>query len=113
MISKNNILIVDLISNQNVPLSLHTLVAFVLHLLEPRIAIILPTIAAVAIVLTASPSLVSPLTRSLELDSGNTQHFALQKAVAAKVSGDESGKMFLFHRCCHLAKPPWRLPRQP
>ena len=87
MISKNNILIVDLISNQNVPLSLHTLVAFVLHLLEPRIAIILPTIAAVAIVLTASPSLVS-LTRPLELDSGN-QHFALQKAVAAKVSGGD------------------------
>ena len=87
MISKNNILIVDLISNQNVPFSLHTLVAFVLHLLEPRIAIILPTIAAVAIVPTASPSLV-PLTRPLELDSGN-RHFALQNPVAAKVSGDK------------------------
>ena len=61
---------------------------FVFHLLKPRIAIITQTIAAVAIVLKRLHSLVS-LTRPLELDSGN-QHFALQKAVAAKVSGDES-----------------------
>ena len=81
-------MIVDFIPNQNVLLCLPILLTFVFHLLEPRIAITLPTIAAVAIVLTASPSLVS-LTRSLELDSGN-QHFALQKAAAAKVSGDES-----------------------
>ena len=81
-------MIVEFISNQNVLLFLHRRVTFVFHLLEPRIAITRPTIAAVAIALTASPSLVS-LTRSLELDSGN-QHFALQKAVAAKVSGDES-----------------------
>ena len=78
----------EFISNQNVLVSLLILATSVFHLLEPRIAITLPTIAAVAIVLTASPSLVS-LTRPLELDSGN-QHFALQKAVAAKVSGDES-----------------------
>ena len=67
------------------------------HALEPWIAIIgiiLPTIAAVAIVLTASHSLVS-LTRSLELESGN-QHFALQKAVAAKVSGGDSIAVSLF-----------------
>ena len=82
-------MIVEFISNQNVLLCLPILLTSVFHLLEPRIAITLPTIAAVAIALTASPSLVSPLTRSLELDSGN-QHFALQKAVAAKVSGDES-----------------------
>lgn len=81
-------MIVEFISNQNVLLCLHILVTSVFHLLEPRIAITQPTIAAVAIVLTASHSLVS-LTPSLELDSGN-QHFALQKAVAAKVSGDES-----------------------
>ena len=81
-------MIVDFIPNQNVLLCLPILLTSVFHLLEPRIAITLPTIAAVAIALTASPSLVS-LTRSLELESGN-QHFALQKAVAAKVSGDES-----------------------
>ena len=81
-------MIVEFIPNQNVLFFLHRRVTFVFHLLEPRIAITLPTIAAVAIVLTASPSLVS-LTRSLELDSGN-QHFALQNPVAAKVSGDES-----------------------
>ena len=69
-------MIVEFISNQNVPLFLTNLATSVFHLLEPRIAITLPTIAAVAIVLTASPSLVSPLTRSLELESGN-QHFAL------------------------------------
>ena len=88
-------MIVEFISNQNVPLFLTNLATSVFHLLEPRIAITLPTIAAVAIVLTASPSLVSPLTRSLELDSGN-QHFALQKAVAAKVSGDESCQTVSF-----------------
>ena len=82
-------MIVEFISNQNVPLFLTNLATSVFHLLEPRIAITLPTIAAVAIVLTASPSLVSPLTRSLELESGN-QHFALQNPVAVKVSGDES-----------------------
>ena len=81
-------MIVDFISNQNVLFCLPILATFVFHLLEPRIVITLPTIAAVAIVLTASHSLVS-LTRSLELDSGN-QHFALQNPVAAKVSGDES-----------------------
>ena len=81
-------MIVEFISNQNVLLCLPILLTFVFHLLEPKIAVTRPTIAAVAIVLTASPSLVS-LTRSLELDSGN-QHFALQKAAAAKVSGDES-----------------------
>ena len=81
-------MIVEFISNQNVLFCLPILLTFVFHLLEPRIAITLPTIAAVAIVLTASHSLVS-LTRSLELDSGN-HHFALQKAVAAKVSVDES-----------------------
>ena len=78
----------EFISNQNVLVSLLILATSVFHLLEPRIAITRPTIAAVAIALTASPSLVS-LTRPLELDSGN-HHFALQKAVAAKVSGDES-----------------------
>ena len=106
-------MIVEFISNQNVLLCLPNLATFVFHLLEPRIAITLPTIAAVAIALTASPSLVSPMTRSLELESGN-QHFALQKAVAAKVSGDEKRpKCIFFHRCCHLAKLPWQLPRQP
>ena len=110
-------MIVDFISNQNVPLYLPNLATCVFHLLEPRIAITLPTIAAVAIVLTASPSLVSPLTRSLELDSGN-QHFALQKAVAARVSGgDRFGKIILssilktlYHRYCHLTELPWQLP---
>ena len=97
-------MIVEFISNQNVPLFLTNLATSVFHLLEPRIANTLPTIAAVAIVLTASPSLVS-LTRPLELDSGN-QHFALQNPVAAKVSGDESCQnVFFLHRCCHLAKP--------
>ena len=81
-------MIVEFISNQNVLFCLPILVTSVFHLLEPRIAITLPTIAAVTIAQTASPSLVS-LTRPLALDSGN-QHFALQKAVAAKVSGDES-----------------------
>ena len=81
-------MIVEFISNQIVLLCLPILDTFVFHLLEPRIAITLPTIAAVAIALTASPSLVS-LTPPLELDSGN-QHFALHNPVAAKVSGDES-----------------------
>ena len=87
-------MIVEFISNQNVPLFLTNLATSVFHLLEPRIAITLPTIAAVAIALTTSPSLVS-LTPSLELESGN-RHFALQNPVAAKVSGDESCQNFLF-----------------
>ena len=65
-----------------------------LHLLEPRIATILVTIAAVANVLRTSHSHVS-LTQPLELDSGS-QHFALQKAVAAKVSGGDSIAVSLF-----------------
>ena len=82
-------MIVEFISNQNVLLCLPILLTFVFHLLEPRIAITLPTIAAVTIALTASHSLVS-LTPPLELDSGNTQHFALQKAVAVMVGGQEN-----------------------
>ena len=69
----------------NVLLSLPHLATFVSHLLEPRIATITPTIAAAAIVLRTSHSPVSPLTQPLGLDSGG-QHFARQKAVAAKVS---------------------------
>ena len=93
--SKNDIVIVDFISNQNVLLCLPILLTFVFHLLEPKIAVTRPTIAAVAIVLTASHSLVS-LTRSLELESG-THHFALQKAVAARVSCEEPVNHFLVH----------------
>ena len=66
-----------------------------LHLLEPRIATILLTIAAVANALRASHSHVL-LTRPLELESGS-QHFALQQAVAAKVSGGDSIVRSLFH----------------
>ena len=54
----------------------------------------LVTIAAVAIVLRTSHSHVS-MTQPLELDSGS-QHFALQQAVAAKVSGGDSIAVSLF-----------------
>ena len=67
-------------------LSLQHLATFVSHLLEPRIATI-PTIAAAAIVLRTSQFHVS-LTQPLGLDAGS-QHFALQKAVAVKVSGEK------------------------
>ena len=73
--------------NQNVLLCLPHQATSVLHLLEPWIATILVTIAAVANVLRASHSHVL-LTQPLELDSGS-QHFALQQAVAAKVSGGD------------------------
>ena len=59
---------------------------FVSHLLEPRIATMLPTIAAAAFVLRVSHSRVFIVTQPLEPDSGS-RHFALQKAVAVKVSG--------------------------
>ena len=52
------------------------------------------TIAAAANVLRASHSHVL-LTQPLELESGS-QHFALQKAVAAKVSGGDSIAVSLF-----------------
>ena len=52
------------------------------------------TIAAVANVLRTSHSHVL-LTQPLELDSGS-QHFALQQAVAAKVSGGDSIVLSLF-----------------
>ena len=65
-------------------LSLQHLVTFVSHLLEPRIATMTMTIAAAAIVLKAPQFHVS-LTQPLVLDAGS-QHFALQKAVAARVS---------------------------
>ena len=59
------------------------------HMLKPRIVtiLLLETIAAAANVLRASHSHV-PLTRPLGLDSGS-QHFALQQAVAARVSGGD------------------------
>ena len=92
-------MIVDFISNQNVLLFLHRWVTFVFHLLEPRFATMMTmealsshhlflTAAAVGVTL----KLLAPLTRPLDLDFGSqcTHHFALQKAVAAKVSGDES-----------------------
>ena len=123
--------------NQNVLLCLPHQATSVLHLLEPWIATILLTIAAAASVLRASHSHVL-LTQPLELDSGS-QHFALQKAVAAKVSGGDSIVLSLFHewedgnailsggekcptfsfssntpchRCGHLTKLPWQLPKQ-
>ena len=83
-----------------------------LHLLEPSIAAImlLVTIVAVANVLRASHSYV-PLTQPLELDAGS-QYFALQKAVAVRVSyGDRIAKVCgdiyycektLLHRCSNL-----------
>ena len=89
--------------NQNVLLCLPHQVTSALHLMEPRIATIplyhqtagpLLTIAAVANVLRTSHSHVL-LTQPLELDSGS-QHFALQQAVAAKVSGGDSIVVSLF-----------------
>ena len=65
-----------------------------LHLLEPWIATILVIIAAVTKVLRTSHSHVL-LTQPLELESGS-QHFALQQAVAAKVSGGDSIVLSLF-----------------
>ena len=65
------------------------MVIFVSHLLEPMIATMLSTIAAAAFVLRTSHSHVFIVTQPLELDSGS-RHFALQKAVAVKVSGGKS-----------------------
>ena len=73
--------------DQNVLLCRPHLVTFVSHLLEPRTAIIPVTVAAAASVLRASHSHVS-LTQPLGLDSG-CHHFALQKAAAARVGGDD------------------------
>ena len=77
-----------------VPLSLPQ-ASFVFHLLEASrtVPIMLVTIVAVANVLRASHSHVS-LTRPLGLDSG-IQHFALQKAVAVRVSGEVECVQFL------------------
>ena len=81
--------------NQNVLLSPPHWATSVLHLMEPGIATILVTITAVANVLRTSHSHVLILTQPLELESGS-QHFALQKAVAAKVSGGDSIAISLF-----------------
>jgi len=70
--------------HQNVLLCLPHQATSVFHLLEPWVATTLLTIVAVANVLRTSHSHVLILTQPLELDSGS-QHFALQKAVAAKV----------------------------
>ena len=62
---------------------------FVSHLLESRIVTMLSTIAAAANAPRTSHSHVLIVTQPLELDSGS-QHFALQQAVAARVSyGDK------------------------
>ena len=71
--------------DQNVLLCLLYRATSVSHLLEPRTATIMTQgIAAADIVLRASHSHVT-LTQPLELDTGS-QHVALQKAVAARVS---------------------------
>ena len=90
-------------SNQNVLLCLPHRATSVLHLLEPWTATTLVTIAAADIVLRTSHSHVS-LTQPLGLDAGS-QHFALQKVVAARVStmlmelskmcGDHCEKLFV------------------
>ena len=99
-------------SHQNVLLCLPHRATSVLHLLEPRIATITPTIAAAAIVLrTSSHSCVSRLTQPLGLDSGS-QHFALQQAVAARVSAMDFVEIIVknsFQRCGHLTKLSWQL----
>ena len=92
---KNTFLFLFFQFNQNVLLCLPHQATSVLHLLEPWIATILLTIAAVVNVLRTSHSHV-PMTQPLELDSGS-QHFALQKAVAAKVSVGDSIVLSLFH----------------
>ena len=80
--------------NQNVRLCLPHQATSVLHMLEPWFATILLIIVAVANVLRTSHSHVL-LTQPLELVSGS-QHFALQKAVAAKVSDGDSIAVSLF-----------------
>ena len=99
-------------SNQNVLLCLPHRATSVLHLLEHRTAITLVTIAAVDSVLRTSHSHVT-LTRPLGLDAGS-QHFALQKVVAARVSTvlmELSKPCVLIivkdtlHRCGHLTPP--------
>ncbi len=102
--------------NQDVPLSPRYRPSFVLHLLETRIAsILILIIVVVALVLRTSHSLVFTI-RPLELDTGS-QHCALQKDVALRVSGgDGFDELFwnpilmnIYDRCCHLAKSPWQL----
>ena len=77
------------------------------------------TIAAADSVVKTSH--VFNLTRPLGLDTGS-QHFALQNAVAARVSTMlmELSKMCVeiivknsLHRKPHLAQPPWQLSSQP
>ena len=80
--------------NQIVLLCLPHRATCVLHLLEPWIATMTRTIAAAANALKTSHSHVL-LTQPLELDSGR-QHFALQQAVAAKVSGGDCIAVSLF-----------------
>ena len=113
-------MIFDFKSNQRVLLCPPHRATFVLHLLDPRTAIMTQTIAAVDSVQKASHSHV-PLTQPLGLDTGS-QHFALQKAVAARVSTVlmEFSKMCVeiivknsLHRKPHLAQPPWQLSSQP
>ena len=72
-------------SNQNVLLCLPPRATSVPHLLEPKTATTLLTIAAADFVLRTSHSHVFIVTQPLGLDTGS-QHFALQKAVAARVS---------------------------
>ena len=72
----------------------------------------LATIAAAAGAHFGSALLVFSI-QQLELEHGS-HHFALQEDVAARVSGGESRQnSSFFHRCCHLAEPPWQLPTQP
>ena len=107
-------MIFDFKSNQRVLLCPPHRATFVLHLLDPRTAIMTQTIAAVDSVQKASHSHV-PLTQLLGPDTGR-QHFALQTTVAVKVSEDVKSDPFLktflkdslvhVHRFCHLTKLP-------
>ena len=74
--------------DQHALLCLPHLVTCVSHLLELWTASMTKTIAAAAVVFKASHSHVTP-TQSLKLDVGS-QHFAPQRAVAAKVSANEA-----------------------
>ena len=79
------------------------------------------TAVAASVWIHSGSALPVSSTQQLEPDSGSRYQFALQKAVAARVSGgDRFDKMFLnsilktlYHRQCHLTKLPQQLPKQP
>ena len=83
------------------------------------IMLLASTAAAASVEIQVGSALLVSSTQQLEPNIGSQKyHFALQMAVAMKVSGAKKMVLYSFslntpcHRYGHLTKPPWQLPKQ-